>query len=624
MSDPAYKAAYEKRMKKHKAFVAELVETRSSCSSPVTIPVAVHYQGANTSATLSCLTTMAQQQIAALNADFQGTNSDITNWTGNASSSFPGISFGEACLEFVLADQNHPSGYGLVNGDLAVTRNATSGDSDSNWSGYLNIFVKNAGGALGYSPLGGAGNGDGVVIDLGAFGLSTSCGNVGASAPYNLGRTLTHEIGHYLNLDHIWGNGCTQDDGISDTPNSQSDYSGCPSIGVSSCGSTDLHMNYMDYTNDACMYMFTAGQATENENYVASSLGIITGNASSVISGNSGGSGGGSGGSGNPTCDKPGPSSVEILSNTSVKVNWDDVPQAIKYQIHYRVAGTSTWTIKTVTVSEKTLTGLTVASDYEYRLRTRCPLGWTGVTTIETFTTPGGGSGGGSTCDKPGFSATEYLTASRTRVTWEAMPQAIRYHIRYRAQGTSAWTTKGTTQAAKTLTGLQNGTTYEYRIRTRCASGWTGFTAIETFTQSNGGGGGGSTNNTIHFNLTLDDYGSETSWELVDSGNNILQSGGPFADGTNGTVVSETFSLPDGCYTIYVDDAYGDGICCQYGNGSFEILDINNSQVGYSDGLFGNYDYIDFCVTNNVATFDGGERDEKEVNLAPKAALSGY
>ena len=276
LSDPEYRAAYEERMRNHKSFISNMLDSRASCSSPVIVPVAVHYQGANNSATLACLTTMAQEQIDALNADYQGTNNDITNWTGNASSSFPGISNGEACLEFVLADQNHPSGYGLTNGDLAVTRNATTGDSDSNWSGYLNIFVKNAGGSLGYSPLGGAGNGDGVVVDHGAFGISTSCGNIGANAPYNLGRTLTHEIGHYLNLDHIWGNGCNQDDGINDTPNSQSDYGGCPNIGASSCGSTDLHMNYMDYTNDACMYMFTAGQITENESYVASSLSNIT------------------------------------------------------------------------------------------------------------------------------------------------------------------------------------------------------------------------------------------------------------------------------------------------------------------------------------------------------------
>ena len=622
LSNPTYRAAYEKRMEKHKTYVSQSPNSRAACSSPTTLPVAVHFQGVT--GNISCLTTVAQDAIAILNADYQGTNGDITNWTGNASSSFPGISNGEACLEFVLADTNHPSGYGLVNGDLAVTRNVTSGDFDSNWSGYLNIFVGNAGGALGYSPLGGAGNGDGVMIDKSYFATATSCGNVSATSPFNLGRTLTHEVGHYLNLDHIWGNGCGTDDGISDTPESKEEYYDCPTIGESSCSSTDLHMNYMDYTNDACMYMFTAGQATENENYVASSLSNITSNASSVISGNGGGgNGGGSGGGGTASCDKPGSSSVASLTNTSVKVTWETMANAIKYQIKYRIVSTTSWTTKTVTVSEKTLTNLTVASNYEYKLRTKCPSGWTSFTPTETFTTSGGGSGGGSTtCDMPGFTSTEYLTATRTKVSWEAMPQAVRYQVRYRLSGSSSWTTKASNTTNRTLTGLQNGGTYEYKVRTKCPSGWTSYTATETFTQT--AGGGGSSNNTIHFNLTLDNYGSETTWELVDDSNNVISSGGPFTDGTSGTVISETFNIADGCYTVYVDDAYGDGICCDYGNGSFEILDINNNQVGYSDGEFGNYDFIDFCVINNVASFKGEEKDEKELNLAPKTLLTRF
>ena len=80
LSDPAYRAEYEERMQKHKSFVSNLLDSRASCSSPVIVPVAVHYQGANNSATLSCLITMAQEQIDALNADYQGTNSDITSY----------------------------------------------------------------------------------------------------------------------------------------------------------------------------------------------------------------------------------------------------------------------------------------------------------------------------------------------------------------------------------------------------------------------------------------------------------------------------------------------------------------------------------------------------------------
>ena len=83
----------------------------------------------------------------------------------------------------------------------------------------------------------------------------------GSAAPYNGGRTLTHEVGHYLNLRHIWGDGrCNRDDFVSDTPTSSAANYGCPDYPDVSCRSNDMTMNYMDYTDDACMNMFTEGQ----------------------------------------------------------------------------------------------------------------------------------------------------------------------------------------------------------------------------------------------------------------------------------------------------------------------------------------------------------------------------
>ena len=99
----------------------------------------------------------------------------------------------------------------MNDGDAAVTINQTNGDRANSWSGYINIFVNDADGNLGYSPLGGSGNGDGVVINRDAFGAGNGCTGVSPQSPYDLGRTLTHELGHYLNLDHIWGGGCNQD-----------------------------------------------------------------------------------------------------------------------------------------------------------------------------------------------------------------------------------------------------------------------------------------------------------------------------------------------------------------------------------------------------------------------------
>ncbi len=282
MQDHDYAVAHQERMERFEAYHAEN-QSRSACPNPVILPMAVHYQGLS-NYNEACLIEMAERQIQILNDDYGGTNADITNWTNNAANSFPGISNGETCVQFCLATQNHPTGFGVTEGQPAVTFNVTNGDSNNAWAGYVNIFVFNTGsGILGYSPLGGSGNGDGVAINYFAFSNNPGCGQVSPQAPYNGGRTLTHELGHYLNLDHMWGNGgCNSDDGVSDTPNSQQDYGGCPNIGASSCGSIDMHMNYMDYVNDACMYMFSAGQSTRMENYVASNLQHVVNNYASA------------------------------------------------------------------------------------------------------------------------------------------------------------------------------------------------------------------------------------------------------------------------------------------------------------------------------------------------------
>ncbi|MEZ5053960.1 MAG: M43 family zinc metalloprotease [Chitinophagales bacterium] len=89
-------------------------------------------------------------------------------------------------------------------------------------------------------------------------------GRVGtATAPFNKGRTATHEVGHWLNLRHIWGDATCGSDLVSDTPTHNTANYGCPAAGhKSTCSGTpvEMWMNYMDYTDDACMYMFSNGQ----------------------------------------------------------------------------------------------------------------------------------------------------------------------------------------------------------------------------------------------------------------------------------------------------------------------------------------------------------------------------
>lgn len=200
-----------------------------------------------------------QSQVDVLNADFSALNADYNN----TPTYFQGVRSGDLKIRFVL-DQvirkatNKPS----WNTNDAMKKSAQGGINPTSPSTKLNFWVCNlSGGILGYAQFpGGNPATDGIVCD------DNATGNTGtAAAPYGLGRTATHEIGHYLNLRHIWGDATCGNDFVSDTPLHQSSNGGCPAFPkYGSCSSTIpmQTMNYMDYTYDACMYMFTAGQGS--------------------------------------------------------------------------------------------------------------------------------------------------------------------------------------------------------------------------------------------------------------------------------------------------------------------------------------------------------------------------
>jgi hypothetical protein len=211
-------------------------------------------------------------QLEVLNNDFRSKNEDLNKvpevWK-------PLIA--DANISFKLAQQN-PDG-SLGNGITRTSTNTASFGTDDSmksaatggadpWptDAYLNIWVCNLGESLlGYAQFpGGPPETDGVVIDYRAFGTTGT-----ARAPFNLGRTATHEIGHYLNLSHIFGDGrgnsCADTDYVDDTPNQLGPNYQKPTFPSVSCNNGpngDMFMNYMDYVDDDCMYMFTEGQAT--------------------------------------------------------------------------------------------------------------------------------------------------------------------------------------------------------------------------------------------------------------------------------------------------------------------------------------------------------------------------
>jgi hypothetical protein len=288
MFNPLLKQKYEQRQIK---FEQELLKLQSNRQSNVAlntplrrIPVAVHYPeaGAADANLRSCLRALAQNQIDILNADYNATNVDLSIWNNTTSANFPTVNVGSLNVNFELATQNHPANSGLTNGQVAVTfgydfgdRDLGSGqtDWDSKWIGYLNIIVKNLDNdRLGYAYLGSSpSDGAAVFITSSAFGSGVGCTDYAPVNPYNKGRTLTHELGHYFNLEHIWGRRNCGTDFVADTPQHDTANGGCPpSTHRSSCSGSplELTMNYMDYTNDACMYMFTAGQAQRQQSHL--------------------------------------------------------------------------------------------------------------------------------------------------------------------------------------------------------------------------------------------------------------------------------------------------------------------------------------------------------------------
>ena len=200
-----------------------------------------------------------QSQIDVLNEDFKALNADYSS----TPAIFQGVRAGNVGVSFVLnkvvRKATNKTSWGT---DDAVKKTKRGGLNPTNPTTELNMWCCNLGGGiLGYAQFpGGNVATDGVVIDNNAFGRSGT-----VTAPYDKGRTATHEVGHWLNLRHIWGDATCGNDFIDDTPVANTANYGCPAYPhYSTCAGApiEMTMNYMDYTDDACMYIFSGGQKT--------------------------------------------------------------------------------------------------------------------------------------------------------------------------------------------------------------------------------------------------------------------------------------------------------------------------------------------------------------------------
>ena len=241
-------------------------ETPRATGKLMSIPVVVHVVYRRDAENIS--DAQVKSQIAVLNKDFRATNTDKSGvppvWKSLISDT--NIQFARDARP---AGQGHDGDHaneddpGSFPADNSVKKSSAGGKTAWPAKRYLNMWVCNLGdGLLGYAQFpAGLPATDGVVILHSAFGTRGS-----VKPPFNLGRTATHEVGHWLNLRHIWADtlGCGGLDFVADTPNAAGPNFGKPAFPTITCNNGpngDMFMNYMDYVDDGAMFMFTNGQS---------------------------------------------------------------------------------------------------------------------------------------------------------------------------------------------------------------------------------------------------------------------------------------------------------------------------------------------------------------------------
>ncbi|HEV8515599.1 MAG TPA: M43 family zinc metalloprotease, partial [Cyclobacteriaceae bacterium] len=259
---------FESWVKNKLAKKSQAITSQRTESVSYQIPVVVHvvHNGEAVGTGTNISDAQILSQISVLNEDFQRLNADSVNTPAE----FASVA-GKFPVTFVMAKQD-PDGQ-ATSGIVRVKGSQTSWAIEDNYTlkslsywpaeDYLNIWVVNlSGGLLGYtqlpvsSTLQGLSDSsndrltDGVVIDYSTYGKGSS---FNLQSKYDLGRTTTHEVGHFFGLRHVWGdvNSCDPSmstDYVSDTPIQNSDFNGlCPSSPQTECGVHSMYGNYMNY-----------------------------------------------------------------------------------------------------------------------------------------------------------------------------------------------------------------------------------------------------------------------------------------------------------------------------------------------------------------------------------------
>ncbi|WP_055436023.1 M43 family zinc metalloprotease [Lacinutrix algicola] len=379
---------------------------------------------------------------------------------------------------------------GTNSSDVDYWKTQTIWDRDLYMNMWSSKYVGDLNGILGFAQFpGGAASTDGVSAGHTYFGSSDyNDGTFNTSAPYDKGRTMTHEVGHYLGLYHTFQGGCAGvGDEVADTPAVDAPNYGCPT-GHQSCSTTDMIENYMDYTDDTCMNTFTAGQKARVQAVLAgprSGLATSNGATAPAVEANDA--------EVTVECLSVGDCNPELNANIKI-TNWG-TSNLTTANISYNVDGG--------TVLNYNWTGSLAYGEYD-------------EIALPVITTAGG---------------TQVFNANIVDVNSSADARSC------------------------------NDTD------SKSFSAATSYPATPQ----------------IILNLLTDDYGDETSWEFKNGAGTVLYSGNSYA---NNTSYTEIFDVdPNECYTFTIEDAYGDGICCTYGIGSYGLT-TSTGDVIFAGGDF--------------------------------------
>ena len=433
----------------------------------ITIPVVFHIVYKTSAQNVS--DAQIQSQLDVLNDDFRRMNADADDYWGDLGT--------DTEIEFCLAsvDPNGNSTNGVQRQSTDENSFAYSGDPVKfNSSGgidawpaddYLNFWVCNLeGGLLGYAQFpGGPDATDGVVVDYAYFGTIGT-----ATPPFDLGRTATHEVGHWLNLRHIWGDGgCGADDFVSDTPKSNASNGGCQ-IGSKSCGSDDMVQNYMDYSDDACMNLFTVGQSARMDALFASG-----GARESLLTS------GGCGGDGGPpeTC------SDGILNNGETEVDCGGP--------NCEPCGGEETCSDGILNNGETEVDCGGPNCEPCGGEESCTDGI--LNNGETEVDCGGPNcdpcDGGGTCDTPSGTFASKIKPKRAQLNWSAVGSATSYNIQIDEAGQTNWNDFSASSTKITISGLSNGQSYDWRVQAVCGGDLSAWSSICSFTAGNSSSG---------------------------------------------------------------------------------------------------------------------------------------